>query len=152
MVRSGNILIQATDLDQAANILGLTAFMGKAVTASPVTRLNPVEGTIHTPPLAYLTEEELLEELRDQAVVEVHRLRSRNGRPNPRLKLRFKLLELPPVLTAGYELFPVSEWVQAPLLCRRCGSYGHPASKCRNPEICLRWCGDGTTKSETETH
>ena len=60
---------------------------------------------MYAPSLLTLSEAEIQQELRPQGVTSVVRLRSRGDRPNPRLKVFFLGLSIPPAIYAGYEIW-----------------------------------------------
>ena len=154
-IRSGSLLIETHDRDQAAHLLATHSLAGQAVTVKLADRLNVTLGCIRSDALTSLTNETLLQELAPQGVCQVGRLRSRDIErlgPNPTIKVGFRGA-LPQHVFCGYLRVPVSPWVPAPILCHRCWQYGRHSTKAcrRRREICGR-CGREDHSADNCTH
>ena len=98
IIRSGSLLLRARDRAQAKLALDISVFLGVEVKATLADPLLP--GSVYAPSMLTLSEEEIQRKLRPQGVTSVVRLRSRGDRPNPRLKVFFLGLSIPPAIYA----------------------------------------------------
>ena len=151
VIRSGSLLLRARDRAQAKLALDISVFLGVEVKATLASRLNSTPGSVYAPSLLSMSETEIQQELRPQGVTSVVRLRSRGDRPNPRLKVFFLGLTIPPAIYAGYEILEVQPWEMNPRLCRQCGRYGHLQNTCRSRERnCVSCSSIGHTADECQ--
>ena len=142
VIRSGALLVQTRSQAQNSKLMGATNIDGTRVSAEVAVWLNSSEGVIYSPDLRCCSDEELLEELAPQGVIEVCRLRTNRGSPNPLIRLRFKGLDLPPRVMCGYLAVLVKAWIPPPRQCRKCWRFGHTDRTCRSRSpICGR-CAD----------
>ena len=136
VLRSGAVLIKVMHRAQGLTALNIQRFLNQAVHTCPADKMNSTEARIFAPSLAKVSEEEILEGLASQGAIQVQRLRNRNGRSHPALlKVTFRGLRCPSAVYAGYEVIPTTRWLRNPLLCRRCGRYGHHKSTCRSKDV-----------------
>ena len=140
---SGQVLIQCSSRPQALRALTIQSFLGLRCTVTPADRLNSTDGRCYAPTLKDVSEEELLYELAPQGVIRVTRLKSKGASPNPLLEVTFRGLSCPSALYAGYEVIPVERWLRTPMVCRRCGRYGHTTARCKRRDVCCGRCSDG---------
>ncbi|KAF0291607.1 hypothetical protein FJT64_010302 [Amphibalanus amphitrite] len=85
-LRTGPLLIETFHRNQTDALLASTSLKETPVSAILADRLNAVEGSVRSDALTELSNAELLEELKDQGVCRVQRLRSRDVKtlgPNP---------------------------------------------------------------------
>ena len=140
--QAGGLLITTRSSTQADVLLQLTSFLERSVEADSPVRLNSVEGIAFTASLQEVSDEELLAELQLQGVIGVNRLRPRNNRTSPGIRLRFLGLTCPEEIWTGFQRVKIRPWQPAPLMCRRCACYGHTKKRCRAAEPrCLRCSG-----------
>ena len=100
-----------------------------------------VTGVITVPDLEDVDEEDILEELRDQGVQRVRRLKRRddgNTVPSDTFVLSFSQEILPAKVRVAWRSARVRPYVPNPVRCFKCQSYGHMASSCRGKERCGR--------------
>ena len=127
--QSGALLVRTASQQQNEVLLSLTHFLMRPC---EVDGPNSVEGLIHCPKIAGISQK-ILYELAPQGVVEVLRLRSRvEGRPKPLVRLRFRGQALPTRIYCGYLAVPVRQWIPGPRQCRKCWNFGHGAKFCRS--------------------
>ena len=152
-LRSGALLVKVLDRTTAIILHGLSDFLGMAITVRAADRMNTVEALAHAPSLTTVDEQEILEELQPQGVVGVQRLRPRQGRPSPLLRLKFAGHSYPSSIRAGFEVIELRLWVRPPLLCRKCARYGHGSRACRAKTArCLKCAGPHHTDSCEAAH
>ena len=143
----GNLVITTCNKIQTEILLSQHKFLGKEALLDCPVRLNSVEAYAHAPTLADVPDDEIIAELRDQGVVGVQRLRPKNGKPNPAIRLTILGKTIPPSIRAGFQDISLRPWRRAPLLCRRCAAYGHLERHCRSDSLqCLRCSGPHTTE------
>lgn len=106
--------------------------------------LNVSCGVVYDPDTVNCTEELLLEELSSQGVVHVRRIRKRDGdnfKNLPLLVLSFSTTQVPDFIYIGLIRVKVRVYYPSPLLCFRCGTYGHSKKNCDPSKFeatCLR--------------
>ena len=151
VVRSGAILIQVQDKNQAGAVLDLSTFLGLPIEPLPADNLNCSHARMFAPSLSDTTEEEILAELQPQRVVKVERLRTKRG-PHPSLlRLTFHGLVIPAAVYCGYEIMRLEPWLRNPRLCRKCGAFGHLTYTCRSKQRNCTFCaGEGHTADDCQ--
>ncbi|KAF0305785.1 hypothetical protein FJT64_022659 [Amphibalanus amphitrite] len=90
-LRTGPLLVETFHRNQTDALLASTSLKETPVSAILADRLNAVEGSVRSEALTELSNAELLEELKDQGVCRVQRLRSRDVKtlgPNPTVVCR----------------------------------------------------------------
>ena len=115
----------------------------KPVTVSLHESRNSSKGTIFAPELRFMSEEELLDEMRVDGITHVRRITTfRDGerKDTSLLVLTFNSPRLPLKLTTGYLSFDVNVFVPNPLRCFLCQRFGHAKDKCKQTPRC-RSCG-----------
>lgn len=106
--------------------------------------LNVSCGIIYDTDSIHETEEYLLRELAPQGVVHVRRIRKRDGerfKNLPLLVLSFSSTQVPEFIYVGLIRVAVKVYYPSPLLCFRCGTYGHAKKNCDPSKFeptCLR--------------
>ncbi len=144
-LRQGELLVECSTRSQSSNLLKLNSFGGIPCKVSPHQSLNTSKGIIRDRErcLQYLSEDELLLELRSQGVTHIKRFSFKvNGvvtKSNTYL-LTFSVATLPQNIKAGYHNINVDVYIPNPLRCYKCQRYGHGASRCTNSNVCYR-CG-----------
>ena len=134
-IQSGALLVRTASQQENETLLNLTHFLMRRCSVVVVDGPNTVEGLIHCPEIAGITEEAILHELAPQDVVEVLRLRSKNeGRPNPLISFQAAFprpgAAHPHLLrTSGRPSTPVR---LGPRQCRNCWHFGQDARFCRS--------------------
>ena len=138
----GNLVITTKNQQQTEILLQQDRFLDQEAYFDCPQHLNTVEAYVYAPVLTEVPDEEIIAELRDQGVVGIFRLRQRNGRKNPGMRLHILGKTIPTHIRAGFQDIPLRPWRRSPLLCRRCASHGHTQKNCRADTLrCLR-CAD----------
>ena len=150
-IRSGALLVRTRASSQTATLMACREIAGLSISVATADRLNAREGVVRSEALVSLSNQELLDELAEQGVVRVQRLRSRNLEewgPNPTIRMSFRGDTLPQAIRCGYMVIAVDPWVPPPQHCRKCWEYGHPTQGCRRRDpICAR-CGRGHSEAD----
>lgn len=139
-LREGNYLVECHNDVQASRLLKISSFYDKAkVVAEPHARLNSSKGVIRSFDLQTATEEEILENIKEQNVEHVKQIKNKRG-PTASYILTFKTPHLPKSSTAGYLNLPVEPYIPAPLRCFKCLKFGHTTEKCKLPTAVCKKC------------
>ena len=142
-LRSGDILVEVIRASQANSLLKVVSFANNPVKVSPHKTLNSCRGVVRCPELRDCDDEEILEELADQHVTDVHRVTiNQNGvkRPTNTLFLTFNTPKLPQDLQVGYLRVKIAPYIPNPIRCFKCQKFGHFRSNCQRSECCEK-CG-----------
>ena len=136
------LLVQVAIECQAKKILGLRKVAGVVVTISANRFLNQVKGVIFNRKLMSYSEEVLQEELAEQGVTEVKRIKRKEGTTlvaTPMLILTFDKEQLPDKIMAAWYAMDVRPYQPAPRRCYNCQKFGHLGSNCRSKHpICIK--------------
>ena len=104
-LRSGELLIEVQSYIQAKNLKKCTKISNISINVSLHRTLNNCRGVISEPDLQYVSEAKLLDNLKDQKVVEVKRIYIHKNNEKIATKhiiLTFACTKLPLSLKAGY--------------------------------------------------
>lgn len=151
-LRDGTVLIETIDKKQAETLLKmmkLSAEINVKVEYHPT--LNTTKGTIYCPDLISINDEIILEELKDQKVVEIRRILKKkpgiqqqiNNSTDSNFKkdnlvdtgvfvLTFNLPQAPKDLRVGIHKCDVKLYVPVPRRCFKCQRFGHGKLHCKS--------------------
>lgn len=133
------ILVETKSNSQSKRLLQVKKFGEYIVEVIPHNTLNTCKGVIFCRDLLNCTIEEITEELQDQGVVDVRRLKTkRNGTlvETANHVLTFKRPNLPKEIKAAFHLLNVRPYIPQPTRCFNCQKIGHPASRCARIRTC----------------
>lgn len=142
-MRSGDILLKCTSEADCNRILNATEMMGTKISASLHKSLNTSRGVIAVSELIDVPVEEILENLKEQGVIDVYKIKIRRNNEyivTRNLVLTFDRPTIPEKLKVGYLSTDVRAYIPNPLRCFRCNRFGHAAGACRGSPCCAR-CG-----------
>jgi hypothetical protein len=140
-LRSGVLLVEVINTIQAKGIINCTSFGHLSVTVIAHETLIFSRGLITEQDILYISENEILENLKDQNVCAVRRINiRREGKvlPTKHLILTFSLPSIPKHIHAGYLRCPVRHYIPNPLRCFQCQRFGHSKLSCRGSVTCAR--------------
>nr|XP_015910660.2 uncharacterized protein LOC107441797 [Parasteatoda tepidariorum] len=140
-LRSGDLLVQVSSEKQATTLSTCTNICSFSVNITPHRTLNTSRGVISQSEFINDTEENIVEELRDQHVIAVRRIKiRRDGQliPTKHLILTFATPNLPSAVKLAWYNCPVRPYVPNPLRCFQCQRFGHSKASCRSKPICAR--------------
>jgi hypothetical protein len=143
VLQSGKILVQCLKRQQSDNLLKCRMFVNIPVKVTPHQTLNFCKGVVRSRDLRNCSEADMMENLRDQGVVEVKRIHiTRRGNKilTNTFILKFNVSSLPANIKAGFLNIPVMPFVPNPLRCYNCQRFGHHKDKCNKKQVCAR-CG-----------
>ena len=144
ILRDGCLLLKTKTQTQTEKILRLTSFLGDDCEVKRDEKLNVSRGTIHAYDMIDLSEEEVVHWLSEFGVTHAKRITRKVGgsvENTPTLLLTFQSPSCPAKIELDYTTYHVKQHVPNPLICYRCGKFGHPEVKCTNDQKCLN-CGD----------
>ena len=98
-------------------------------------------GVITVPDMSDVTDDDMLEELRDQGVQRVRRIMRRedgNTVPTDTFVLSFLQESLPDRVQVTFRSPRVRPYIPNPVRCFKCQTYGHVANSCNRKERCAR--------------
>ncbi|XP_071114959.1 uncharacterized protein [Haliotis cracherodii] len=144
-LRSGSILVECLKKQQSLNLLSISQFANVEVAVSAHKTLNSSRGIVRDRArcLSDMSEQEIVTELKDQAVTAVKRFTKKvNGVITPlnTYLFTFDRPSIPRSIKAGYVNIGVEVYVPNPLRCYTCQKFGHGSKSCDRPHVCQR-CG-----------
>ncbi|CAH1110610.1 unnamed protein product [Psylliodes chrysocephalus] len=137
------LLLETVSPRQAKKILTMTKLCDIEVEVIPHKTLNNSKGIIYCPDLLNCTVEEIQEELANQGVISVSRIKTkRDGelKDTPNHILTFNSPILPKNVKVAFYSLNVRLYIPAPLRCFRCQHFGHTSMRCEKPQVCV--CGE----------
>lgn len=152
-IRDGSILIKTKNFTQSQKLLTLNKLGEIEISVQKDERLNSSKGVCFSIEAGFCTESELLDNLKDQKVIEIKRFIRRDGKMTNMYFITFGLATPPPNIFIGYENCKIELYIPNPLRCFKCLKFGHTKTKCTaTNEICMN-CGDNvhTTNIDPNT-
>lgn len=152
-LRDGTVLILAKNSKQAEKlkkINKLSTDINISVTKHQF--LNNSKGVVFSHDLVYMTDEDILAELKDQNVIAIRRLKKKyNGieKDSGLFIFTFSTSKIPLEIELGYEISEVRPYIPAPLKCLQCFQFGHSSSRCDKNKKCIN-CGDDYHTQDNE--
>ena len=141
----GSLLVKTKDSHQTDKLLKVKWFGADECVVEKTSRLNTSKGTIHAIDMINLSEDEIVSWLAEYGVIGAKRFtRMVNGRKEstPTILLTFDRPVCPTRLTFDYVTYQVRRHIPNPLICNKCGKFGHPEVKCEaEKQLCLN-CGE----------
>ena len=140
----GSLLIRTNNDKQTDKLLKATFFGAKECEISRHSRLNTSRGAIHAFDLIELTEDEVVGWLQEFGVIAAKRFTRRvDGRVEntPTILLTFNKPTCPIKIELDYVTYHVRRHIPNPLICHKCGKFGHAELRCNAEAVCLN-CGE----------
>ena len=156
-VRGGKIMVITKNKQQAIKLMKLSQITDEIkVSVTLDVKMNQSIGVIFHRDLKYSSDEEILEELKNQKVTNIKRMRKKgvNGESYETglYFLTFSVRELPGDIKVGYDIVEVRQYVPEPMRCFRCLKFGHTQQNCRREEEEGKVCGNCSEKTHTEVN
>ena len=142
-LRSGDLLVEYEKKKHIEKLLRLNKFHDLKVTVSLHGSLNSCKGVVRCPDLKGVSEQEILEEMREQGVINVRRIKIRRDdtlKDTNTFVFTFNTSILPKQLKVAFLRVSVDPYIPNPLRCYACQVFGHHENKCHREEICAN-CG-----------
>ena len=136
-LRNDLLFIEVDRRSHAISLMNTTQLASVPVVVSPHRTLNSSKGVIHCNQLKYtnsenevinMTDEEILNELKDQDVIKVQRIISKqnnNKIPTDSFILTFDTPKLPSCVKVGWINCKTRLYIPNPLRCFNCQKFGH---------------------------
>lgn len=144
-LRNGTLLIETRNQRQADILYKASTLGDTPITVKDHPTLNTVRGTVFSYDLLELDEEYLLENLKEQNISKVERVKKFNASrelvPTPLLILTFESKVVPISIKAGFLSLRTRKHYPMPLKCKTCHIFGHTAKRCRGQRLCVS-CGE----------
>lgn len=138
---NGDLLLELLYKHQCDKLPQLTSFGEISVTVSEHRSLNTVRGVTSDDDLKYLSEEELLEGLKEQNVTNIYGVKIKQENKEIETKhivLTFASSILPESVEVGYTKMKRRPYIPNPRRCYKCQRYGHVSLSCRGQETCAK--------------
>ena len=142
-LRSGDLLVEYEKKKQIDTLLRLEKFHDLKVKVSLHASLNTCKGVVRCPDLKGVSEQEILEEMREQGVINVRRIKIRRDgslKDTNTFVFTFNTSILPKQLKVAFLRVSIDPYIPNPLRCYQCQVFGHHENKCKREEICAN-CG-----------
>ena len=142
---SGHLLMETENSTYSKNLIKATKFGNIDVVVEPHFNLNSSKGVIFadcmidTITKRPMNNEQILEDLKDQGVIEVYRVISRRqgvSLPTNTIILTFDRPNLPDTIKYGYRIFRIKQYIPNPRRCFNCQDYGHSKNYCKKQPVC----------------
>ena len=148
-----SILIEVCNAAQGATLAEIKAIAGHPVVVEAHKTMNITKGTVYSEAMAQSSEEEIMEQLKDQGVIQVERMKKKvNGTltNTNRYILIFDDVFLPPMIKlADWHRELVELYIPPPMRCVVCQKLGHVKKWCRQKEeSCGNCCKVGHKMKE----
>ena len=150
--RDGKIVVHTTSRKQAENFMKLSKIDQFNVIVSEDEKASQSTGVIYCRDLKYSSDEEILDELKEQKVIGIKRAKKRgeNGDlfETGLYFVTFDVRQTPSEIKVGYENLEVRPFIPEPLRCFVCLKFGHGQKFCRTPDE--KKCGNCAEKIHTD--
>ena len=130
--------MEYTNKKQIETLLRLQKFHDLRVQVSLHGSLNTCKGVVRCPDLKGVSEQEILEEMREQGVINVRRIKVRHDgtlKDTNTFVFTFNTSVLPKQLKVAFLRVSVDPYIPNPLRCYACQVFGHHENKCHREEI-----------------
>ncbi|XP_055615296.1 uncharacterized protein LOC129761584 [Toxorhynchites rutilus septentrionalis] len=137
--KDGGLLLKTINRQQAVKLLKQTQLGTITIAIMEHPTMNTTRGTIFCPDLNMHKDEEITEELKHAHVINVKRIKRRNGaklEDSGAFILTFNLGTLPNSIDVGFHLCRVRQYIPPPLRCMKCLKFGHKKDVCKGNQTC----------------
>lgn len=139
-LRNGTLLLKTVNSKQSENLLKLTSFFDQVKVIITLHKtLNSSKGVITCRDLEFVSDEEILENLKSQNVCDLYRFKRRvegNLVNTYTFVITFNSPVLPDDITAGYIFLKVRPYIPQPMRCYQCQQFGHITKFCKREALC----------------
>ncbi|XP_067633208.1 uncharacterized protein [Eurosta solidaginis] len=140
-LRDGSLLLLVKNQKIADKFLSTKHLPGAgAVEILLHNSLNSVKGTIYAPFICQLADEEIIEGLKDQGVIAVHKFtKLNNGKREPTgaILLTIEKYTLPSRIEVAWRTLDIRPYYPNPMRCKTCQLLGHTTKRCNSTPSCV---------------
>lgn len=146
--QQGTILVETISKLQAEKMYKMTSLgMGINVNVYEHPTLNTSRGVVSCYDFTFMTDDEILDGLKDQHVVAIKRFTRRVADSQSRINtqsatLTFNLPQLPEKIHMAFQSCTVRPFIPQPLRCFNCQKSGHGSFKCKSTANCGNCAGE----------
>ncbi|MCU7858551.1 MAG: hypothetical protein KZQ86_01700 [Candidatus Thiodiazotropha sp. (ex Lucinoma kastoroae)] len=143
-LRSGDLLVEYDKQSQIENLLRTEKFFDLKVKCSLHGSLNTSKGVVRCFDLKGCSDQEILENMREQGVIAVRRIKVRRDRilkDTNTFVFTFNTPVLPKQLKVAFLRVSVDVYIPNPLRCYQCQLFGHHEDRCNKTTVCAN-CGE----------
>ncbi|CAH1110656.1 unnamed protein product [Psylliodes chrysocephalus] len=136
------LLIETKSAAQSKVLLAMKKFLEYDIEVLPHNRLNYAKGVINCRDLLNCTEQEILDEVKDQGIIEIRRIKMEQDGvlvDTPNHIITFNSTNLPKEVRVAFYQLKVRPYIPTPFRCFRCQRFGHTAIRCTKDQVCV--CG-----------
>lgn len=147
-LREGTLLVKTKNISQANLLLRCNKMFDMEITVEENAKLNQTKGIVTCADLKYATEEEIMDDLKEQGVSKVEAMmRKKDGQliSTNSFILTFKSTGVPESVKVGYHILSVRLFIPRPMRCYKCQFFGHSSKFCSKEEVCSNCCQVGHT-------
>lgn len=146
-LRNGTVLILTFNSLQAKHLIQLTQLNDEfPVNVSEHNSLNQSKGVVSVRDFKFMSDEQILLEMKSQYVTAIHRIKIRfgdkTGQDSGTYFLTFNQPTPPESIRSGYDSIPVRPFIPEPLRCFKCLRFGHTKFRCDDKENENGICGN----------
>ena len=138
-LRNGTFLVECDTKKQSDLLLKSHKLVDRPMKASIHPTLNSSRGVTRCRELAGMSETDIQDELSEQGVTLVKRIRRKEEgqeKETNTLFLTFCNASLPKDIRIGYLRVKADPFIRNPLRCFKCQKYGHGAQRCSSAAVC----------------
>ncbi|XP_055378123.1 uncharacterized protein LOC129609900 [Condylostylus longicornis] len=144
-IRDGTVLVKTKNVVQAGKLIKLVKLSPEVnVLVEEHKTLNEVKGVFYSPDLQYVSDEEFLNEMKDQKIIEIKRFKRKTDNAFIETGLycvKFSVTKLPNEIFIGYQRYSVRPFIPLPLRCMKCLNFNHLTENCKKEKMCSN-CGE----------
>ena len=151
---NGNLVIEVDKKETHDKLLQVKKLGKVPVNIQPHTTMNQCKGTIFCDNIPKMTDEQILEEIKDQDVAEVYRTKRRDDKNNlvstSLFIITFDKTTLPNEVKIGYMNCKVRVYIPNPRICFNCMKFGHGRNTCSHESVCAKCAHSGPDHPDYE--
>ena len=98
--------------------------------------LNFCKATIFDKNLINVSDQEILDDLKNQGVVQIYKFLNKEKQPSGSILLTFDMFEVPKRVDIAWYSVSTREFFPNPMRCRNCQKLGHTQKRCKGNPIC----------------
>lgn len=153
-LNNGVLLVECESYTQVLTLLQTFTFLDLPVRATVAFNIGTVRGVVRDARVRDMSEDLLLDRLREQHVVQVRPIMTGSGvnrRKTEYLILAFRLTDLPDKIYFGRERLKVTPYRLKVYQCTKCCFFGHRSENCRRLRACAHCGFKGENHDPTST-